>query len=263
MRRDNRKYTVNDNFLKEVGPEQAYFIGLMAADGSIAKSPKAKQNKFRYLKLSQSGYNGLKTIKYITNLLESDCKIYSDPKISSHSFQITSISIVSELIKIGVTPNKTLTLGWPKISPLLSNHFMRGYIDGDGSVGIYKRGGGTYLSLSYVGTEEFVKSSILFLPVNKYHLRKVKRCKNLYQIYFNGQAAEIMCKWLWIDSKYKSYKYDIYNNWMTNYHPPYRKYTKLKHQAKKLFDSGMTPVKISKEINIAFQTVYKWRKEWI
>jgi len=253
-----RKYSVDDTFLEAVGPEQAYFVGLMAADGSISKSAKAKTNQFRYFRLSQSGENGLKTIKYITTLIDSNCKVYADPKVNSYSFQITSVQITAKLIELGVTPNKTLTLKWPELNPKLYSHFLRGYFDGDGSVGIYKRGAGTYLAASYVGTEEFIKESIKHIPVKKFSVSHIKRCKNLYQVSLNGQYAENFCKWLWNESSFQSYKFDIYQDWMDNYDPPYRRYAVLKSQAFLMRSDGVAVTEISEELEVPFQTIYRW-----
>ena len=50
---------------------------------------------------------------------------------------ITSKEITDNLYKYGCTPHKSLTLKWPnELKKEYTNHFIRGYLDGDG--GIYK-----------------------------------------------------------------------------------------------------------------------------
>ena len=61
------------------------------------------------------------------------------------------------LNKLGCKPNKSLILEFPKeeyfTSPDLIRHFIRGYWDGDGSLGIYNN----INYASVIGTKAFVE----------------------------------------------------------------------------------------------------------
>lgn len=52
--------------------------------------------------------------------------------------QISSKTLTADLLKLGCTPRKSLTLKFPNDGIFKSNdlirHFIRGYFDGDGSV---------------------------------------------------------------------------------------------------------------------------------
>lgn len=255
------KYTVNENFLDTIGTSQAFFLGLMAADGHINKN-------YRNFSICQSHQHGLDLISYIKILLNSDTKIYYKNKVDAHLIHFTSPKLTKKLINIGITPNKSLTLKWPDIiTEEFAPAFLRGYIDGDGSIGIYKRGAGTYLAVSYVGTEEFIEKSLTFIPVNKLCHFKIKRAKNLFSVQINGYYSEIFCKWLYSDEQlFNSHKKKKYELFMTDYSPEYRITIplRIKNQqaAKELYESGEKVAKISSTLNLNFRLIYAWIKKY-
>jgi hypothetical protein len=50
------------------------------------------------------------------------------------TLQIGSKRLYDTLINLGFTPNKSLTLQFPKVPHLYLPHFVRGHFDGDGSI---------------------------------------------------------------------------------------------------------------------------------
>lgn len=75
----------------------------------------------------------------------------------------------TDLCNNGCVPKKSLILKFPKLRDDLIHHFIRGYFDGDGTVGIYK-----YLSKSdsvtlrsgiSSGSEAFLNTLLQHLPV--------------------------------------------------------------------------------------------------
>lgn len=164
--------------------------------------------------------------------------------------------------KYGITKRKTLKLEFPNLPKGMEKYFLRGYFDGDGSIGIYDLGRSKdLLSIQLVGTESFMKKCQEIIPV-KFNIYKIKRCKNLYTFNLTGKKAEAFGKWLWSDRKTPLWKKEeIFLDYLNNYNPDYRKYQNLKIEAKKLYDQGLNPVQIGKELNIAFQTIYKWKNK--
>lgn len=266
-KQDERKYNVNDYFLNDVKEEQAYFLGLMASDGYIVKFKKCLTQPYRAFSLSQSGEHGLELINYIRDLLKSNCKIHYNAKVNSHTIQISSKILTSKLIEFGITPRKTLTLQFPKqITDDLIAPFMRGYIDGDGCVGIYKRGAGEYLNISFVGTKDFIDYVVPIIPA-KGSINKIKKCKNLYQVGYNGFAAEQIGEWLYKNPNlYCGKKRATYKRYLTDFNPPYRlNKSKRVYQiikAKELYDANVPVAKIAKTIGVCFQTIYTWKKDF-
>lgn len=77
-----------------------------------------------------------------------------------HSIKIANKKIISDLSKIGLVPNKSLSLDFPDIPSDYARHFIRGCWDGDGSV--YVSGRGLYnIVASYVsGSLNFIKGML-------------------------------------------------------------------------------------------------------
>ena len=181
-----RTYKVNDKFLDIIGKEQAYFLGLMASDGCV------KKNCFS---ISQSGEHGLKLINDLKILLKSNAKIYK--YMNTFSINITSKKLVESLKIYNIVERKTLVYEFPnKLSKIYYKYFIRGYIDGDGCCGIYNSGTCDYLSISFVGTKNFIKDCYNKIPISG-NICKIKRCKNLYDIRYNGRKAIKLGEWIW------------------------------------------------------------------
>ncbi len=54
----------------------------------------------------------------------------------SYVLQIGSKEVFNDLIHLGMTPNKSLTIRMPTVSKKYLSHFLRGYFDGDGHVSV-------------------------------------------------------------------------------------------------------------------------------
>lgn len=155
----SRIYSVNDQFFKVIDVEEkAYWLGFLAADGGISsKRPR--------LSLSQS-HKDKSQLEKFKEALDSSYPIYNH-KIKKRGYlgyrlRITSKELVDDLADKGVIPKKSLILKPPQNVPsYLIRHWIRGYFDGDGSVGIYidKRKGrnGLFLRTNIIGTKEVLK----------------------------------------------------------------------------------------------------------
>lgn len=225
-----------------------WFYGLIAADGCL------KQNS---LSISQSGINGLNLIKYIKTKFKTNGKI-SNYK-NSHSLYLRNKKLLEDIRIYGITERKTYILDYSNnIKDFKS--FLRGYFEGDGCVGVYNIGGSkSYLKTSFVSTKKFSKKVLKLIPV-KGRLYKVKRAKNLYEICFNGNKAVEFLNWLYKNENlYKTYKYNIYKNFLKNRFDNTIKYNNLRQKASKLLKKGHKPKEVATKLNLPFQTIYYWR----
>lgn len=120
------RYFVNDNYLDNIDNEdKAYFLGWLLSDGHISN------NKIN-LKLKQSDEY---IIKEMFNKFSGGYKISIGE--NSGSMSLSSTKMICALKKLGCVENKTeVGFDLPDISKNLFRHFVRGYFDGDGSVGI-------------------------------------------------------------------------------------------------------------------------------
>ena len=121
-----------DYFTNIDTPNKAYFLGLIFTDGSVTDETD-KQSQLR-LELKASDVNLLE--KYREELGITSKLTYSKRK-NNESFLSTvrSNKIVRDLNKYGIIKNKTyLTDKLPEVPKDLEKDFLRGLIDGDGSI---------------------------------------------------------------------------------------------------------------------------------
>lgn len=127
-------YNINHNFFNKIDSEiKAYLLGFFAADGHI------QRKKDSYVFAVFIHYKDSEIIrlfnKYIAN---GQAKLYK--RENTRGFQISSNQIGEDLKKLGYDNRKTYTCnGIPDIPQKLMCHFIRGYFDGDGSIGYYNR----------------------------------------------------------------------------------------------------------------------------
>lgn len=134
-----QKYNWDIDFITNNSKESLYFLGLIASDGNIHEGR---------LTLSQSGLYGkllIKRFKHFSNLNSPIFKTKKYSKKHNYSYGVGIKLSGIELLKLndlGITERKTKTL---KISnDILNNEFnfkwfLRGFIDGDGSVFVTSR----------------------------------------------------------------------------------------------------------------------------
>lgn len=135
MSHAKQKYTINEEYFDKIDtPNKAYILGLIYADGNISKS----NNTFK-ISLQDRDVDILHKIKFE---LQSNHPLrylkYNDknPNWSNqYMLSITNKHIPESLIDKGVIPNKSLKLEFPNyLDDHLIPHFIRGYLDGDGSI---------------------------------------------------------------------------------------------------------------------------------
>lgn len=136
------KYTYNESFFSVVDTEEkAYWLGFITADGGIRKN-----KRVLLLELSSKDRGHLEKFAYVIGVPVKD-RYRLDKrsgKINSMSFvQVNSKVICTQLICLGVKPNKTFDITeevFTHLEDSLIPHFIRGLFDGDGTVGYYSNG---------------------------------------------------------------------------------------------------------------------------
>lgn len=115
--------------------EQAYWLGFLAADGSISNNQKqlalqlAEVDFDHIIKFRNFIGVNYKISKSITNL--------NGELFTGYRYVISSLNFVRFLEKYALVPNKSLTLQFPTTIPdHLMRHYLRGLIDGDGSFSV-------------------------------------------------------------------------------------------------------------------------------
>ena len=152
IRKNGRKYIFNENYFEDINTEeQAYWLGFLAADGRINR---------RTLKINLN-IRDKKHLEKFATTLNSNLIVKEIPGTSygegtaMASLEINSIKMVADLAKYGVIPNKSLILKPPILPPELERHWIRGYLDGDGSIIPQLASGNA--QLSFLGAKEILE----------------------------------------------------------------------------------------------------------
>ena len=255
----HRLYQVNDSFLDIDSHEKYWLIGFLASDGGIGRH--------NQIIIGQSGREGLKRLEYIKRLIESESPITKRKTSAQDAYrlQISSAQMVKQLGKYNVVRNKTLTYTLPEIPIEYVGSFIAGYVEGDGCITISHNNYNTeYLSVSFVGTKDFICSCNEIIPI-KGSVRKHSR-STIYEVRWYGKMAVAFCDWLYAYPKlYHGVKY---NNYLQGkaivMNSRHSRYLRIKEQVFKDLSSGdISIIPYAKGIGIPFQTIYKWRAEWI
>lgn len=172
------KYTCQDDFFSVINTEKkAYWLGVLFADGSITKKASksgqiifsSKDKKWVDQFLSDVGSNNSPNCEYQ--------KLY---KKYIWKAQITSAQMYNDLNSLGCTPAKTKTIKVPILDVALMHHFIRGYFDGDGTVGVYrnlKTDDWKILKSGFCsGSQKFIIDLLEILPVKNKTIKQVKEC---------------------------------------------------------------------------------------
>jgi hypothetical protein len=196
-----RKHRCNENYFEKIDEYQkAYWLGLLFSDGYVRKR---KQMNGKH---KQGGIVGISLKNGDQYLLE---KLISDLDSSytlrkqikdeflSYKLEINSVKMTDDLIKLGCIPNKSLILLPPKLNDKYISHFIRGYFDGDGSIGKYEN----RYKITFLGTND-----LLFWILNFFKQKgmtstpKISKRKNICLLQVNSQNDIELVKNILYDS---------------------------------------------------------------
>ena len=161
-----------------------------------------------------------------TYILEyKECgKLYDYSSKTTCTLHISSKEITQDLMNFGLTRHKSQELRWiEQIPELYISHFIRGYFDGDGHIGLTQahNPNNKNLVLSIVGTKLFLER--LKLEFEKHYGNIVGYLRNedtYYTLFFSGsKIIYAFLDWIYKDSTEETRlkrKYDIYYKYINN-----------------------------------------------
>lgn len=181
--------------------EKAYWLGFMYADGYVCtntftvgfslslKDEKCVRAFTDFMKFN-GGYNIYQTTKFNSK----------EKKGYMCSTVITNEYLWNSLVKKGVVPHKSLILEFPKKewfdNESLIYHFLRGYCDGGGTLGVYphsKTNPRMEESLMFVGTKQFLEGAQKYL--GKGFLMQKPNCSDkTWRLSYSTQKANNAAK---------------------------------------------------------------------
>jgi hypothetical protein len=186
-RRSKSRYSLNERYFEEINTgDKAYWLGFIAADGCVVNK---KGRRHLYIELSEKDRCHLeefkKEIKFEGPIYEMKARGRSRP---SCKIQVSSSRMVLDLVKLGITSNKTYTLKAPEIDPKLYYHWIRGIFDGDGSISLRKDGN---LSGEFFGTKKVIEFIVENIPGTNAVSKKAKSEGYYHSFGGNGISAKI------------------------------------------------------------------------
>lgn len=175
----------------EWSPGIAYSAGLMASDGCL-------QSDGRHLDITS------KDIEQLKNFSQSIGRhLTISPKhrntSDAYRIQFSDVSYYDFLLKAGLTPKKSHSIGRLNVPNKLYSHFLRGVFDGDGTTyGYYdKRWKNSFMY--YLG---FTSASILFLnyiaekntSIFKTSNKNINKAKGVYTLVYGKKDSHKIYK---------------------------------------------------------------------
>jgi hypothetical protein len=208
------KYNLNTNFFKTWSIEMAYILGFFCADGHLATS--------RNLFIIQLHRKDQYILEYFMKLMNYSGVIYDYGKRTTVSLSIYSKEITKDLMNFGLTRHKSQELRWIDQMPeKYISHFVRGYFDGDGHIGLAQahNPNNKNLVLSIVGTKEFLER--LKSEFEKVYGNIIGHLRNedtYHTLFFTGSNhTKSFLDWIYKDSTEETRlkrKYDIYSSFI-------------------------------------------------
>lgn len=191
----HKKYSLNEHYFKFIDSEdKAYWLGWFYSDGCN------QQNFNVSISLQEQDCHMIELLKKYIN---SNRPLYAKQK-GGKELQLRSQQLSDSLYDLGCVYNKSLILEFPtnkQVPSKLLPHFIRGYFEGDGCIGVYKDKN----MISILGTECFLSKMKIFLKsqgIDKIHLNS--KTKNTYNLT------------IWTKDNIVKFKNLIYDNYLEN-----------------------------------------------
>ena len=191
--------------------EKAYWLGFLYADGYVSSIHKQVE-----ISLKGEDFNHLvKFSKFLHDERENPVKL-STIKVGEKTFSrcryiVGNCEFHTRLCELGCIPKKSLTLTFPNVHIFLNKElifdFVRGYIDGDGSLSNTNSG---RLQISIIGTIEFLNEIKKLFPEFG-EIYTDKRNPNVHEIACSANNADKVANRLYknatiyLDRKYKKF----------------------------------------------------------
>ena len=195
---DKPKLEVNESYFKKWSANMAYVVGFIFADGNITEVTHNGYSDKLGFGVSQKDIDVLEKIK--RELSAKQALSISGKYVH---FSIFSQVIVDDLKKLGVSYRKSFRKSPGKIPNIPQKYirdFIRGIVDGDGSINFDKR---DYPALSICGRKEmmtFIRNHFVY----KFHIyskisqpKKNGKLSNVFYICYRSNSAKILINYLY------------------------------------------------------------------
>jgi hypothetical protein len=208
------KRTKNEKYFQTWSIEMAYFLGFICADGHLA----THRNMLSIQLHTKDKY----ILENFKNFLNYDGNIYLRKNLPSANLWVVSKEITQDLMNFGLTRHKSQELKWiEQIPEEFVTHFVRGYFDGDGHIGLAQahNPNNKNLVVKLVSTLPFIER--LKSEFEKHYGSECGSIKNndtYYELIYTGSNhTKSFLDWIYKDSTEETRlkrKFDIYNEFI-------------------------------------------------
>lgn len=208
------KYSINKDFFKTWSKKMAYLLGFFCADGHLA----THRNYFIISLHRKDQY----ILENFMKFMNYSGRIYDYGKRTTVSLHITSKEITKDLMNFGLTRHKSQELRWiEQIPEEYISHFIRGYFDGDGHVGLAQahNPNDKKLIIKIVSTLQFIeKLKIEFEKHYGSECGSIRNVETYFELIYTGSNhTKSFLDWIYKDSTEETRlkrKYDIYSSYI-------------------------------------------------
>lgn len=188
-----RKYSWNETIFEKIDKDVAWILGWLATDGSV-------NEKHYTISIGITDKEILEKIAKIVNydgpIKETSPNKYKNissyGKKPMYTICINSIIATKKLVELGIHQNKTFDLEFPKIPKEHFFSFLRGAIEGDGSIVFDKRGRLTVSINS--ASRKFIEQLREAIPFNSTLFVPNKHKPHVLRISWTGKNAVKLCE---------------------------------------------------------------------
>lgn len=236
LRLPNKKYIWS--------PELAYAVGLLVTDGCLSKD--GRHIVFRSCDIDQIEAMRL-CLNTHTTIEAPRYEVEHNQKIC-YRIQIGNVQLYRWLLSIGLFPRKSYTIGQIDIPDELFRDFLRGHLDGDGTIVTYRDSYNISKNPAYIYIRLFVR----FISASEQHMMWIRSTlTRLLQVHgdisnYRGPKSTVP---LW-SLKFMKHESIKLLGWL--YYDPYIPYLERK---RKKAEQALAIIKTIKRKPYAFQTI--------
>lgn len=207
----NRKFYVDYSMFNPLTQIGSYYLGLLYADGSLY----AKNKTPNVISLALNNKDS-----DIIHQFKQDIKYNGKltPFEDAQRIAISNITLAARLCQLGMKPGENYKRTIPILESKNRPHFVRGFLDGDGSI-CYNKARNTMVINFAITYKSFAKSLISLIEDEiNIKLNGPYRSKSIWVVQCSHRKARSLAKWIWNNPvRCFSRKHNKYRNLLKDY----------------------------------------------
>jgi len=206
----HQKFTCDESFFDTWTEESAYVLGYVFTDGNVQCDPIGSRWGLT-ITASEKDVNHLEQVRQLLKITKP--LLYAS-KTRSYRMIIANRILAEKLVRLGVVPHKSLIMEFPQIPSQYLRHFIRGVVDGDGSVFYFDRVRSPYFVIRIAsGSRSFLLRAEAAIMAQTDISARVYMAhpENTYVLDYTCSRAERLGAWLYegshifLNRKYKAF----------------------------------------------------------